>query len=93
MSGKARIVAESFAPGGTPRLTARRHGVARPALAEWRALAREGRLGPVPQAAAPAAGTLPAGADAPMAPPATVPTAVAAPKTGNSDRHAKSSSA
>ena len=66
-SEKVRIVAESFAPGGSLRLTARRHGVARSTLSEWRALAREGKLGPVPEAAAPATRTPPAGADAPMA--------------------------
>lgn len=68
VSEKARIVAESFAPGGSLRSAARRHGVARSTLSEWRALAREGKLGPVPEVAAPATGTRRAGADAPMVP-------------------------
>ena len=67
-SEKVRIVAESFAPGGSLRSTARRHGVARSTLSKWRALAREGELGPVPEAAAPATRTPPAGADVPKVP-------------------------
>ena len=64
VSEKARIVAESFAPGSSLRSAARRHGVSRSTLDEWRALAREGKLGPVPEAAAPATGTPRAGAAA-----------------------------
>ncbi|MDE0523454.1 MAG: transposase [Boseongicola sp.] len=57
VSGKVLIFAESFAPNGSLRSAARRHGVARSTLSEWRALAREGRLGPVPEVAAPATET------------------------------------
>ena len=67
-SEKVRVVAESFAPGGSLRSTARRHVVARSTLSKWRALKREGKLGPTPDAAAPATRTPPAGADAPKGP-------------------------
>ena len=66
-SEKVRIVAESFAPGGSLRSAARRHGVARSTLSEWRALAREGELGPVPEVAAPTAGTPATDTDTPTA--------------------------
>ena len=52
VSEKARIVAESFAPGGSIRSVAARHGVATSTLADWRGLARKGRLGALPEAAA-----------------------------------------
>ena len=68
VSEKARIVAESFAPGGSLRSTARRHGVAESTLNDWRNQAREGRLGPVPEVAAPTAGTPAAGMAVPSAP-------------------------
>ena len=67
-SEKVRIVAESFAPGGSLRSTARRHGVAESTLNDWRNQAREGRLGPVPEVAAPTAGTPAAGMAVPAAP-------------------------
>ena len=54
-SDKARIVAESFAPGGSIRSVAARHGVAPSTLADWRGLARKGRPGALPEAAASAA--------------------------------------
>ena len=59
VSGKARIIAESFAPGASLRSAAMRHCVARSTLSEWRALAREGRLGPVAEVAVPTTRTPP----------------------------------
>ena len=67
-SEKVRIVAESFTSGRSIRSVAERYGVSRSTLDEWRALAREGRLGPVPEVAAPATGTPPAGAAVDAAP-------------------------
>ena len=58
-SEKVRIVAESFTSGRSIRSVAERCGVSRSTLDEWRALAREGKLGPVPEVAAPATGTGP----------------------------------
>ena len=78
-SAKARIVAVSFAPGGSLRSTARHRGVAVSASSEWRDLECEGKVGPGPEVAALATGTPPAGEDAPMVPrtgrPAPVPSA------------------
>ena len=44
---KARIVAETFEEGATVTGVARRHGLSRPQVSEWRRLARQGLLGPV----------------------------------------------
>ena len=44
---KARIVAETFEEGATVTGVARRHGLSRPQLSDWRRLARQGLLGPV----------------------------------------------
>ncbi|MDR1989906.1 MAG: transposase [Acidobacteriaceae bacterium] len=45
---KLRIVAESYEGDRQISATARRHGIARTQLAEWRKAAREGRLGARP---------------------------------------------
>ena len=44
---KARIVAETYDEGATVAGVARRHGLARTQLSDWRRLARQGLLGPV----------------------------------------------
>ena len=44
---KARIVAETYDEGATVAGVARRHGLSRTQLSDWRRLARQGLLGPV----------------------------------------------
>ena len=44
---KARIVAETYDEGTTVAGVARRHGLARTQLSDWRRQARQGLLGPV----------------------------------------------
>ena len=65
---KVRIVAESFAPGGSMRSVAARHGVSLSTLTDWRNQARQGKLGPIPEVAAPTAGTPAADIAVPSAP-------------------------
>ena len=67
-SEKVRIVAESCAPGSSIRSTAKRNGVAHATLTRWRDLAREGKLGTIPEVAAPTAGTPATGIAVPKAP-------------------------
>ena len=58
-SEKARIASESFVPGASVNAVAMRQRRGRSTLSECRALAREGKPGPVPEVAATVTGTPP----------------------------------
>ena len=62
---KARIVAETYDEGATVVGVARRHGLARTQLSDWRRLARQGLLGPVAGAGSDPFGLVPVTVSAP----------------------------
>jgi transposase len=71
---KLRILAQSTAPGSSPSLTCRMHGISSGQFYTWRRQFRSGELtGFVPVSAAPEPPSLPA--PPPPEPPATAPTA------------------
>jgi transposase len=73
---KLRILAQSLAPGSSPRLTCRMHGISSGQLYTWRKQFRSGELtGFVPVSITPEASVLPTPAAVPAAP-------AAAPATG-----------
>ena len=63
---KARIVAETYDERATIAGVARRHGLARTQLSDWRRLARQGLLGPVAGAGADPFGLVPVTVSAPL---------------------------
>ena len=71
---KLRILAQSLAPGSSPRLTCRMHGISSGQLYTWRKQFRSGELtGFVPVSIAPETSVLPAPAAVAAAAPAAAP--------------------